>query len=108
MTPEIPEQGQRWTAKRRSAWALSLLKGETSAREAARQHGRRVAELEAWRDTFLLAPENALRSRPRNEEALKDEEIRRLKQTAGELMLDLDIFKGAAQLRPTEPGMSER
>lgn len=106
-TPEIPEQVQRWTAKRRSALVLTILKGEASVREAARQHGLRVAEVEDWRDKFLLGAENALRSRPRNEEALKEEEIKRLKQKVGELVLDLDILQTAAKLRPTEPGMLE-
>jgi len=108
MTPEIPEQVQRWTAKRRVALVLSLLKGETSAQEAARQHGLTVAEVEDWRDKFLLGAENALRSRPRIEEALKEEEIKRLKQMVGELVLDLDILQTAAKLRPTEPGTLER
>jgi len=107
MTPEIPEQVQRWTAKRRVALVLSLLTGETSAQEAARQHGLTVAEVEDWRDKFLLGAENALRSRPRNEEALREEELKRLKQKVGELVLDLDIFKEAAKLRPTEPGTLE-
>jgi transposase-like protein len=30
---------QRWTAKRRAALVVSILKGETSIPEAARQHG---------------------------------------------------------------------
>ena len=107
MTPEIPEQVQRWTAKRRTALVLSLLKGETSVAEAARQHGLKVAEVEDWRDKFLLGAENALRSRPRNEEALKDEQIKRLQQKVGELVLDLDILQTAARLRPTEPGTLE-
>ena len=34
-----PEEVQRWTAKRRAALVLSLLKGETTAAEAARRHG---------------------------------------------------------------------
>jgi len=106
-TPEIPEQVQRWTAKRRVALVVSLLKGDTSAQEAARQHGLTVAEVEDWRDKFLLGAENALRSRPRNEEALREEELKRLKQKVGELVLDLDIFKEAAKLRPTEPGTLE-
>ena len=37
-----PESVQRWTAKRRSALVLSILRGETSAQEAARQHGLTV------------------------------------------------------------------
>jgi len=106
-TPEIPEQVQRWTAKRRVALVVSLLKGDTSAQEAARQHGLTVAEVEDWRDKFLLGAENALRSRPRNEEALREEELKRLKQKVGELVLDLDIFKEAAKLRPTAPGTLE-
>jgi transposase-like protein len=106
-TPEIPEQVQRWTAKRRVALVVRLLKGETSAQEAARQHGLKVAEVEDWRDKFLLGAENALRSRPRNEEALREEEIKRLKQKVGELVLDNDILREAARLRPTEPGTLE-
>jgi len=86
---------------------LTILKGETSVAEAARQHGLRVAEVEDGRDKFLLGAENALRSRPRNEEALKEEEIKRLRQKVGELVLDLDILQTAARLRPTEPGMLE-
>lgn len=107
MTPEIPEQGQRWTAKRRSALVVAILKGETSVAEAARQHGLTVAEVEDWRDKFLRGAENALRSRPRNEEALREEEIKRLKQKVGELVLDNDILREAAKLRPTEPGTLE-
>ena len=53
-----PEEVQRWTAKRRAALVISLLKGETTAAEAARRHGLKVAEVEEWRDRFLLAAEN--------------------------------------------------
>jgi len=57
---------QRWTAKRRAALILSILKGETSVAKAARQHGLTVAELEDWRDPFLLGAKNALaHARPR-------------------------------------------
>jgi CHAD domain-containing protein len=98
-TPEIPGQVQSWTAKRRSAPVRSLLKGETSAAEA---------ETVDWRDKFLLGAENALRSRRRNEEALKDEKIQRLKQRVGELLLDLDTLKRSAKLHPTDSGTPER
>jgi transposase-like protein len=86
---------------------LSILKGETSVAEAARKHGLKVAEVEEWQERFLLAAENALRSRPRDEDALKDEEIKRLKQKVGELVLDLDILKTANRLRPTDPTTSD-
>ena len=35
---ELPEEIQRWTAKRRAALVLSILKGETTGVEAARKH----------------------------------------------------------------------
>jgi hypothetical protein len=59
-----------------------------------------VSQVEEWREAFLLGAENALRSRPRDEEALKDEQIRRLKQKVGELVLDLDILQEATKGRP--------
>jgi len=104
-----PEEVQRWTAKRRVGLVMSLLKGETTAAEAARRHGLRVAEVEEWRDRFLLGAENALRARPKEEEALREEEVNRLKRKVGELTMDLDILRtaNANRLRPTTPGTSE-
>jgi len=94
---------KRWTAKRKAALVLSILRGETSVQEAARKHGLTVAEVEDWKEKFLLAAENALRSRPKDEEALKEEQIKRLKQKIGELVLDIDILKEAMKGRPFEP-----
>ena len=36
---DVPEDVQRWTAKRRVALVLSIVRGETSVAEAARKHG---------------------------------------------------------------------
>jgi transposase-like protein len=107
MAEGIPEDLQRWTAKRRAALIVSILKGETSVAEAARKHGLKVFEVEDWKDRALLAMENSLRSRPRDDEALKDEQINRLTRKVGELVLDLDILKTAERLRPTIPTTSE-
>ncbi len=100
MADESPESPQRWTAKRRASLILSILKGETSAQAAARKHGLTVAEVEEWRERFLLGAENALRARPKDEDALKDEQIKKLKQKVGELVLDLDVLKEASKDRP--------
>ena len=97
---------QRWTAKRRAALVLAILKGETTVAEAARLHGLTVAEIEGWQDRVLVAAENALRSRPKDEEALKDAQIKQLKQKVGELVLDLDILKEAMKGRPFDPRTS--
>jgi hypothetical protein len=65
-----------------------------------------VAEIEAWRDRFLLGAENALRARPKEDEALREEELNRFKRKVGELTMDLDILRAAARLRPMTPGTS--
>jgi len=104
---ELPEEVQRWTAKRRAALVLGILRGETSAQEAARKHGLTVAEVEEWKDRFVLAAENALRSRPKDEEALKDEQIKKLERKVGQLVMDIEILKEASKLRPFPPETSD-
>jgi transposase-like protein len=80
MGSDIAKPIERWTAKRRVALVVSILKGDTSVAETARQYGLTVAEVEDWREKFLLGAENALRTRPKDEEALKEEQIKKLKQ----------------------------
>ncbi len=95
------EQLKRWTAKRRVALVLDILRGDTSVVEAARKHGLTVAEIEEWKQRFLSGAENALRSRPLDDEAQKDREIKRLHQKVGELVMDLDILKEATKGHPS-------
>jgi len=97
---------KRWTTKRRSALVLEILRGETTAAEAARKHGLTVAEVEDWKERFLSGAENALRSKPLDEDAQKDHEIKRLKQKVVELVMDMDILKEAA--KPYLPNPSAR
>jgi transposase-like protein len=87
------EQLKRWTAKRRVALVVEIIRGDTSVAEAARKHGLTIAELEDWRERFLAGAENALRSRPADEDGQKDREIKRLKQKVGELVMDLDSVR---------------
>jgi transposase-like protein len=103
----LPDDIQRWTAKRRSALVVSILRGETSIQEAARKHGLTVAEVESWRGKFLTAAENALKTRPKDEEGLKDRQIRKLERKVGQLVMDLDIAKEALKLRPFDDPTSD-
>jgi len=64
MTTKSDEVQKRWTAKRRSALVLEILRGDTSVSEAARKHALTVAEIEEWPDRFVSGAENALRSKP--------------------------------------------
>ena len=107
MTEKLPEKVQRWTAKRRTALVMSILKGETSAKEAARKHGLTLREVEDWRDRFLMGAENALRSKPRDDVAVREAEIKKLKQKVGELVMDIDILKAADKIRPFLDGASD-
>ena len=107
MAAEYAEPIERWTAKRRVAVVVSTLKGETSVAEAARQHGLTVTEVEDWREKFLLGAENALRSRPRDEEALKEAQIKKLKQKIGDLVLDNDILQEALKPFPLDRKTSD-
>ncbi|MCS6316513.1 MAG: transposase [Nitrospira sp.] len=100
MAADAIEPIERWTAKRRVALVVSMLKGETSVAEAARTHGLTVAEVEEWRGKFLVGAENALRSRPKDEEAVKEEQFKQLKQKIGDLVLDNDILREALKPYP--------
>jgi transposase-like protein len=98
---------KRWTAKRRAALVIDILRGTTTVVEAARAHGLTVADIEQWKERFLTGAENALRSKPLDDEALKEQEIKRLKQKVGELVMDLDILKEATKANPSWRQMSD-
>ena len=83
---------------------LSIAKGETSAAETARKHSLTIAEIERWQEQFFAAGENALRARPKDEEAAEDEQVERLKKKVGELVLDIDILGGGEQGPPFRAG----
>jgi transposase-like protein len=107
MAAESADPIERWTAKRRMALVVSILKGETSVAEAARKYGLTVAEVEDWQEKFLLGAENALRTRPKDEEAVKDEQIKKLKQKIGDLVLDNDILREALKPYPLDRKTSD-
>ena len=51
--------------------------------------------------------ENALRSRPRDEEAVKDEQIKKLKQKIGDLVLEHDMLREALKPYPLDRKTSD-
>ena len=67
MAEETPDSIQRWTAKRRVALVVTILKGETSVAEAARKHGLTVSEVEVrWEIMVTIC------SKPGSPQQLKD------------------------------------
>jgi len=107
MATDTSEPTERWPAKRCVALVVSLLKGKTSVAEAARTHGLTVAEVEDWREKFLLGAENAFGTRPKDEDAVKDEQIKKLKQKIGDLVLDNDILREALKPYPLDRKTSD-
>lgn len=60
---------KRWTAKRKAAVVLDMIKGLTTPAEVARKHGLTVGEIEGWIEAYQLAGEDRLCSNPRNAQA---------------------------------------
>ena len=95
MSQPQPAEGevQRWTAKRKAAVVLDLVRGKITPADAARQHGLTVAEIEQWKEDFLAQGPEALRSHPRDREAQWEVEKQRLHAKIGELALEVDVLK---------------
>ena len=58
---------KRWTARRKAAAVMDIIKGETTAAEPARTHDHTVVEVEQWMDDFISIGTEALRSHPRDD-----------------------------------------
>lgn len=82
------------------ALVVSILKAAERLRRRTSRLGLTVAEAEDWREKFLLGAENTLRSRPKDEDAVTDEQIRNLKQRIGDLVLGHDMLLEALKLYP--------
>ena len=63
--------------------------------------------MEDWWDRFFLGAENALRNRPKDEEVLKEEQIKKLKQKIGELALANGILREALKPYPLDRKTSD-
>tara|TARA_Y100000588_G_scaffold239281_1_gene253031 strand:+ start:144 stop:386 length:243 start_codon:yes stop_codon:yes gene_type:complete len=68
-----------------------------------RKHDLKPADIEHWKETFLAAGENGLKSRPKEELERKDAEIQKLKQKVGELVMDIDILKDVQERAKADP-----
>ena len=86
-TPNPGERG-RFSAPRKAATVLRLLRGE-SLELLAREQGVTAATLSGWRDDFLAGGQAALKSRPADD---RDEEIARLRAKVGGLTMDNELL----------------
>jgi len=101
MTDQTPEI-QRWTAKRKAAVVVEVLKGQTTSVDACRKYGIKQSELEEWTERFLEAGERGLKLNPPDEFPEYEARIKDLQAKVGELVLDRDILKKTAEIQSRE------
>ncbi len=84
---------QRWTAGRKAAVVMDVIKGKATPADLARQHDLTVGEIEGWVEKFLEGGREGLRAVPRDLEARFDAEKKDLLAKVGELTLQIDAMK---------------
>ncbi len=98
MNPE-PEDIKRWTARRKAAAVMDIIKGKTTVAELARSHDLTVAEVEQWMDDFVSMGTEALRSHPRDAEALHKVREKDLLAKIGDLTMQMEVYKIACEIQ---------
>jgi len=93
-TEDAPESsavagGGRWSAKRKVAVVLELLRG-ADLESTSRKYRVTAATLTAWRDRFLAGGETGLKSR---EADVEDEERRRLKSVVASVSVENELLR---------------
>ena len=99
-----PEGGRevRWSARRKEGVVLRLLRGE-SLDALARECRVAAGTISSWREEFLAAGREGLKTRPRPEE---DRRLVAAQRKIGELSMDLDILRALNEeidRRPRRP-----
>src|SRR3954449_5435622 len=86
-----PEGGRevRWSARRKEEVVLRLRRGE-SLDGLARETGQAAGTISGWREDFLGAGREGLKSRPRPEE---DRRLVEAQRKVAELAMELDIVR---------------
>ena len=97
-----PEKFERWTAQRKVAIILEVLKGQISVPEAARQYGFTQGEYRKWADDFMRGGIDALKVNRKGLDAEHRAEVRRLQSKIGQLVMENEIAKEALRIIPLD------
>jgi len=90
---------KRWTARRKAAAVMDIIKGKTTAAELARTHDLTVAEVEQWMDDFVSTGTESLRSHPRDAEARHKAREKDLLAKIGDLTMQMEVYKIACEIQ---------
>jgi hypothetical protein len=89
----------RWSARRKERVVLRLLRGE-SLDLLAREVGQPAGRIAGWREEFLGAGREGLKSRPWPED---DRRLVAAQRKVGELELELDIVRALLEKKGSPP-----
>ena len=89
----------RWSARRKEHVVLRLLRGG-SLDLLARETGQPAGRIAGWREEFLAAGREGLKSRPAPE---ADGRLTDAQRKVGELQLEVDILRALLEKKGTPP-----
>jgi transposase len=100
----VGERETRWSARRKEGIVMRLLRGESLdllAREARQPAG----QIARWREEFLAAGREGLKTRPL---PLEDFTLREAQRKVGELSMEVDVLKALLEKKghPQSPRRS--
>jgi transposase-like protein len=91
---------ERFSARQKTEVVLRLLRGE-ALDLLSRELGIPAARLATWREAFLNAGQEALKTQPRDS---RDCEIGRLREKLGESTMEMELLRGKiARLETSHP-----
>lgn len=101
-----PEGGRevRWSARRKQEVVLRLLRGE-GLDALARETGQAAGTIAGWREHFLAAGHEGLKSRPA---PIEDRKLADAQRKIGELSMDLDIARALLEEVDRRPRFPRR
>ncbi len=93
------KQRKSWSLEVKETTVLSVLRGEVSVAEAARQHGVNKSQIHTWKANFLEGGRARLAgNKPDNGQVTLERENDRLKRILAEKELELDISRKVRRL----------
>src|SRR5450759_4222263 len=100
----VGEREVRWSARRKEGVVMRLLRGE-SLDLLAREAGHPAGRIASWREEFLAAGREGLKSRPLPAE---ERELAEAQRKVGQLQLEVDILQALLERKglPQSPRRS--
>ena len=101
MSTLMDEEIKRWTARRKTALVLDIIRGKTTVAEASRAYDLTPSEVESWVEDGKKGMENALKANPLDIHSQYERQIKDLQEAYAGL-----AYPGARST--TEPSRPRR